>query len=67
MKRLRKKPMLGLLLTFALGFINVKLGDDEIQALKDGAKQSYDLGLIKQDLNLDDYIDTSFLEKAGVQ
>lgn len=67
MKRLRKKPILGLLLTFALGFINVKLGDDEIQALKDGAKQSYDLGLIKQDLNLDDYIDTSFLEKAGVQ
>lgn len=47
--------------------ISVILGDDEIQALRDGAQQSYDLDLIKKELNLDDYIDTSFLEEAGIQ
>jgi aliphatic sulfonates family ABC transporter substrate-binding protein len=47
--------------------ISTGLSAEEIQALKDGEKQIFELDLIKEDLNLDDYIDTSFLETAGVQ
>jgi aliphatic sulfonates family ABC transporter substrate-binding protein len=47
--------------------MNVCLTDDDIQALKDGQDQIYNSDLIKKKLNLDDYIDTSFLEKAGIQ
>jgi aliphatic sulfonates family ABC transporter substrate-binding protein len=47
--------------------ISAGLSAEEIQALKDGEKQIFELDLIKEDLNLDDYIDTSFLETAGVQ
>jgi ABC-type nitrate/sulfonate/bicarbonate transport system substrate-binding protein len=47
--------------------LSVYLTDSNIQALRDGAAQSYEYGLITQELNVDDYIDTSYAEKAGIQ
>ncbi|MCD7865941.1 MAG: aliphatic sulfonate ABC transporter substrate-binding protein [Clostridiales bacterium] len=47
--------------------ITAELTDDEIQALIKGAEDCYKYGLITDELNVEDYIDTSYLEQAGIQ
>ena len=47
--------------------LNLKLTQEEIDALIKGAKDSYKYGLLKKDLDIAKYIDTSLLEKAGIQ
>jgi aliphatic sulfonates family ABC transporter substrate-binding protein len=43
------------------------LGDEEINAIKENAAKSYELGVIKEELDISKYIDTSYLESAGIQ
>ena len=46
--------------------INIALTKDRIQALIEGAAQSYQYELIPEEINIEDYIDTSFGEEAGI-
>jgi sulfonate transport system substrate-binding protein len=47
--------------------LELKLGDEEIQAIKTNAERSFELNVIKSKLDIEKYIDTSYLEKAGIQ
>jgi aliphatic sulfonates family ABC transporter substrate-binding protein len=46
--------------------LEVYLGDEELTAIKENAAQAYKYGVITQELNIDDYIDTKYLEDAGL-
>jgi aliphatic sulfonates family ABC transporter substrate-binding protein len=46
--------------------LEVYLGDEELAAIKENAAQAYKYGVIKEELNVDDYIDTKYLEDAGL-
>jgi aliphatic sulfonates family ABC transporter substrate-binding protein len=46
--------------------LKVYLGNDELEAIKENAAQAYKYGVIKEELNIDDYIDTKYLEDAGL-
>jgi ABC-type nitrate/sulfonate/bicarbonate transport system substrate-binding protein len=46
--------------------LEVYLGDEELAAIKENAAQAYKYGVIKEELNIDDYIDTKYLEDAGL-
>jgi aliphatic sulfonates family ABC transporter substrate-binding protein len=47
--------------------LEYQLGDKEIEAIKENAKRSYELDVIKEELDIEKYIDTSYLEEAGIQ
>jgi sulfonate transport system substrate-binding protein len=47
--------------------LEVLLTSTEIEAMKTNAKAAYKYGVIKSDLDVSKYIDTSYLEKAGLQ
>lgn len=49
------------------GDYNVGLSDEDIESFVVGAKQCYEMKLITGDLKVEDYINTSFLEEAGIQ
>jgi aliphatic sulfonates family ABC transporter substrate-binding protein len=46
--------------------LKVYLGNEELEAIKENAAQAYKYGVIKEELNIDDYIDTKYLEDAGL-
>jgi aliphatic sulfonates family ABC transporter substrate-binding protein len=46
--------------------LEVYLGDEELNAIKENAAQAYQYGVITQELNVEDYIDTKYLEDAGL-
>jgi aliphatic sulfonates family ABC transporter substrate-binding protein len=46
--------------------LEVYLGDEEFAAIKENAAQAYRYGVIKEELNIEDYIDTKYLEDAGL-
>jgi aliphatic sulfonates family ABC transporter substrate-binding protein len=46
--------------------LKVYLGNEELEAVKENAAQAYKYGVIKEELNIDDYIDTKYLEDAGL-
>jgi aliphatic sulfonates family ABC transporter substrate-binding protein len=47
--------------------LEYKLGDEEIAAIKENAKRSYELDVIKEDIDIEQYIDTTYLKEAGIQ
>jgi aliphatic sulfonates family ABC transporter substrate-binding protein len=47
--------------------LELQLGDEEIEAIDTSFKQCYELGILKEKINIDDYIDTSYLELAEIQ
>jgi aliphatic sulfonates family ABC transporter substrate-binding protein len=46
--------------------LEVYLGQEEIDAIEENAAQAYQYDVIKKDLDIAKYIDTSFLEEAGL-
>jgi sulfonate transport system substrate-binding protein len=47
--------------------LEYQLGDEEIAAIKENAKRSYELDVIKEELDIEQYIDTTYLKEAGIQ
>jgi aliphatic sulfonates family ABC transporter substrate-binding protein len=47
--------------------LEFELGDEEIAAIEENAKRSYELDVIKEELDIDKYIDTTYLKEAGIQ
>lgn len=47
--------------------MQTNLDEEKINALKLGAEQSFKYGLITKELDVEKYIDTSYLQKAGLQ
>jgi aliphatic sulfonates family ABC transporter substrate-binding protein len=47
--------------------LEFELGEEEIFAIEENAKRSYELDVIKEELDIDKYIDTTFLKEAGIQ
>lgn len=45
---------------------NAYLTEEQIQGLQQGADDAYKYGLLKSEINVKDYIDTSYLEAAGI-
>jgi hypothetical protein len=46
--------------------LEVYLGQEEIDAIEENAAQAYKYDVIKEDLDIAKYIDTSYLEDAGL-
>jgi ABC-type nitrate/sulfonate/bicarbonate transport system substrate-binding protein len=46
--------------------LEVYLGEEEKNAIIDNAAQAYQYNVIKQELDIENYIDTSYLEAAGL-
>ncbi|WP_196605507.1 ABC transporter substrate-binding protein [Pectinatus haikarae] len=57
----------GLKILLDVGDLNLTLTQDKIDALDKGAKDSYKYGLLKKNVDIAKYIDTSILQKAGIQ
>lgn len=47
--------------------VSIILPEEKIDALKVGAEKSYQYGLLEQEIKVEDYIDTQYLEAAGLQ
>ncbi len=45
---------------------NTYLTDEQVQGLQQGADDAYKYGLLKSEISVKDYIDTSYLETAGI-
>lgn len=52
---------------FGLQDNNVYLTAEQIEGLKKGAQDAYKYGLLKEELDVEAYIDTSFLKAAGIE
>jgi ABC-type nitrate/sulfonate/bicarbonate transport system substrate-binding protein len=46
--------------------LEVYLGQDEVDAIVENAAMAYKYGVIKEDLDIKEYIDTRYLEDAGL-
>lgn len=57
----------GLSTRIAKDNLSIALNDEKIEALVKGAKDAYKYGLLKKDLDIKKYIDTTFLAKAGIE
>lgn len=57
----------GLKILLDVGDLNLPLTQEKIDALDKGAKDSYKYGLLKKEVDIKKYIDTSFLQKIGIQ
>jgi aliphatic sulfonates family ABC transporter substrate-binding protein len=47
--------------------LELQLGDEEIEAINTSFDQCYELGILKEKININDYIDTSYLKLAEIQ
>ncbi len=57
----------GLKILLNVADLNLKLDQNAIDALDKGEKDAYKYGLLKKNVDITKYIDTSLLEKAGIQ
>lgn len=46
--------------------ITLKLTPEKIEALKLGAEKNYEYGLLENEIDVEDYIDTQYLDAAGI-